>query len=151
MHHFSSSHPNFLCPHTFRFNVSVDQGNYISLRAFLGTLPIGGKLQDLIRDENDADLPSVENFLEGLTLKSLKENLGKGLRGGTDRVAAAVDVGVEGEQQSIDTRDVHQRRLNVYAKDQRTYFDPDVYPDRTFGKLMFPASYYCTGQLIGKR
>lgn len=43
------------------------------------------------------------------------------------------------------------RRLNVYAKDQRQLFNWDVYPDRAFGKLMFPASYYCTGQLIGKR
>ena len=43
------------------------------------------------------------------------------------------------------------RRLNVYAKDQRVLFNWDVYPDRVFGKLMFPASYYCTGQLIGKR
>lgn len=43
------------------------------------------------------------------------------------------------------------RRLNVYAKDQRQPFNWDVYPDRAFGKLMFPASYYCTGQLIGKR
>lgn len=47
--------------------------------------------------------------------------------------------------------DAHGRRLNVYAKDQRTPFNWEVYPDRAFGKLMFPASYYCTGQLIGKR
>lgn len=45
----------------------------------------------------------------------------------------------------------HTRKLNVYAKDQRQNFNWDIYPDRTFGKLAFPSSYYCTGQLIGKR
>ena len=47
------------------FNVSVDQANYVSLRAFLGTKPLD-KLQDLIQDDVDGDLPSVEQFLKQL-------------------------------------------------------------------------------------
>lgn len=46
-----------------RFNVSVDAGNYVSLRAFLGRL--GDKLQErIVDDSGDGDLPSVEEFLE---------------------------------------------------------------------------------------
>jgi len=131
----------------------VDQANYVSLRAFLGTLPVGGgKLADLIRDDDDGDLPSVEAFLESLSFKGLRDNLGRGLRG---KKAAAVEVGAEGGQKQGSGNQLpphpHQRKLNVYAKDQRSNFNWDVYPDRAFGKLMFPASYYCTGQLIGKR
>lgn len=133
----------------------MDQANYVSLRAFLGTLPLGGgKLADLIRDDDDSDLPSVEAFLDSLSLKGLRDNLGRGLRG---KEAAAVEVGAEGGQQQKQGNGnqlpphPHQRKLNVYAKDQRSNFNWDVYPDRAFGKLMFPASYYCTGQLIGKR
>lgn len=43
------------------------------------------------------------------------------------------------------------RRLNVYGQDQRSNFDWTQFPDRAFGKLMFPSAYYCTGELIGKR
>lgn len=42
------------------------------------------------------------------------------------------------------------RRLNVYGTDQRKWFDWDAYPDRAFGKLMFPKAYFCTGELIGR-
>ncbi|KAM3576997.1 hypothetical protein VYU27_001138 [Nannochloropsis oceanica] len=134
------------------FNVSVDQANYVSLRAFLGTLPVsGGKLSDLIRDEDDGDLPSVEAYLDTLS-KGIRDNLAQGLRG---KRAAAVEVGAEGGQKQGSGNQPpshpYQRKLNVYAKDQRSNFDWDVYPDRVVGKLMFPASYYCTGQLIGKR
>jgi len=45
--------------------VSVDAGNYVSLRAFLGRL--GDKLEARVVDESgDGDLPSVEEFLERL-------------------------------------------------------------------------------------
>jgi len=139
-------------PHDYSFNVSVDQANYVSLRAFLGTLPVsGGKLSDLIRDEDDGDLPSVEAYLDTLS-KGIRDNLAQGLRG---KRAAAVEVGAEGGQKQGSGNQPpshpYQRKLNVYAKDQRSNFDWDVYPDRVVGKLMFPASYYCTGQLIGKR
>lgn len=40
----------------------MDTANYVSLRAFLGKL--GDKLQDrIVDDSGDADLPSVEEFL----------------------------------------------------------------------------------------
>jgi hypothetical protein len=42
------------------------------------------------------------------------------------------------------------RKLNVYGVDQRAWFDWDSYPDRAFGKLMFPKAYFCTGELIGR-
>ena len=45
--------------------MSVDAGNYVSLRAFLGQL--GDKLQDrFVDDSGDGDLPSVEQFLDRL-------------------------------------------------------------------------------------
>jgi V8-like Glu-specific endopeptidase len=51
----------------------------------------------------------------------------------------------------LDAADGHGgRRLNVYGKDQRLPFEWNTFPDKAFGKLMFPSSYYCTGQLIGK-
>lgn len=45
--------------------MSVDAGNYVSLRAFLGRL--GDKLQErFVDDSGDGDLPSVEEFLDRL-------------------------------------------------------------------------------------
>jgi hypothetical protein len=59
-HYDPHHHPT---PHSF--NVSVDAGNYVSLRAFLGQL--GDKLQERFMDDSgDGDLPSVEEFLERL-------------------------------------------------------------------------------------
>ena len=66
--------------------------------------------------------------------------------GARRRQLAEAEIGAHGGQHPA-----HSRKLNVYAKDQRTLFNWEVYPDRAFGKLMFPSSYYCTGQLIGKR
>ena len=149
--------------HTHSFNVSVDQANYISLRAFLGTRPLGEKLAELLRDDEDGDLPSVEQFLATLNEKYLSEALKINKKDGGRRNLQETEVGAKGGQAPVDGKQqqqhqhhhhpphAHERKLNVYAKDQRSNFNWEVYPDRAFGKLMFPSSYYCTGQLIGKR
>lgn len=54
--------PPFLIYANSAANISVDSANYVSLRAFLGRL--GDKLQErIVDDSEDADLPSVEEFL----------------------------------------------------------------------------------------